>query len=204
MVKLKNIPGLSALHGKAATSSPTPDGSSGAVTVIDHGVTDKVNLRTAADNAVILKAIKRVVGVDLPVAYNSFHEAGTRACVWLGPDEWLILGENGASDDIIAELDVPEAGHIAVTEVSDAYGMVTVKGAHVRDALAKHCALDLHVSAFTKGMCAQTFLAHAGVILMCQGDDKFMVIGRTSFMEYIYDLLEDAALEYGFNYIPAK
>ena len=203
MVKLKNIPGLSALHGAAAASSPQPEGSKGMVTITDLGLLDKINLRCQPDNAVITKAIKRVVGVDLPVAYNTYHAAGHRSCIWLGPDEWLILGENGSSDDIIAELDVPEAGHVAVTEISDALGTVTIEGPHARDVLAKHCAIDLHPSAFTKGMAAQTLLSHAGITMTCLDDDKLLIIGRTSFMAYILDLLMDAALEYGYSYSPA-
>lgn len=203
MVKLKNIPGLPALHGVKASSSPQPETSQGVVHITDMGLIDKINLRCQADNAVILRAVKKIIGVDLPTDYNTFKAAGYRSCIWLGPDEWLILGENGSSDDIIAELDTPEAGHVAVVEVSDAYGGVIVKGAHSRDMLAKQCALDLHPSAFTKGMSAQTLLSHAGVIITCVGDDQFMIIGRTSFMAYIHDLLTDSAIEYGYEYSPA-
>jgi sarcosine oxidase subunit gamma len=148
--------------------------------------------------------VKKVVGVDIPTTYNRFHTAGQRSCIWLGPDEWLILSENGTADEIRAELDGPKFGHIAVVEVSDAFGSVTIKGPHTRDVLAKHCAIDFHPSVFTAGMAAQSLLSHAGVIITCIEEDKLMILGRTSFMPYILDLLEDAALEYGFSYTPAN
>jgi sarcosine oxidase subunit gamma len=203
MVKLKNIPGQSALSGITAKSSPAPEGSSGMVVVTDLGIIDKINLRCQPNNTIVLNTVKRVVGVDLPITYNRFNHASLRSCIWLGPDEWLILGENGAADDIIAELDVPESSHVAVTDVSDAFGSVMIEGVHARDVLAKHCAIDLHPLAFTSGMAAQTLLARAGIILTCLEDNKMMMLGRTSFMAYILDLLEDAALEYGFRYNPA-
>ena len=200
MVKLKNIPGLSALSTKSASASPQPEGSKGMVVIRDTGLMDKINLRSDAGNAVIKKAVSRMVGVELPVAANTFHQAGHRCIIWLGPDEWMILAENGASDDIIAELDTPEAGHVAVVNISDALGAVTIEGPHARDVLAKNCAIDFHPRAFTKGMAVQSILSHAGVTILCMEDDKMMVIGRTSFMPYILDLLSDSAIEYGYDY----
>jgi len=200
MVKLKNIPGLSALHHKAETNAPQPEGSKGIVSIRDTGLMDKINLRAQADNGVVQKTVKRVVGADIPTEANRFHQAGHRSIHWLGPDEWMILAENGGADDIIATLDTPEAGHVAVVNVSDALGALVLEGAHVRDVLAKHCAIDFHPRAFTQGMVVQSLLSHAGVVIACLDDSKFMVIGRTSFMPYILDLLTDAAVEYGYDY----
>ncbi len=203
MVKLKNIPGLGALHGKPADSAPQHSNSSGTVMIIDLGLMDKINLRTSLDNAVVRAALKHAVGTDLPEAYNTVNVAGDRSIIWLGPDEWMIISENGANDEIIAAVDTPEAGHVAVVEVSDALGILAISGAHARDVLAKHCAIDFHPSAFKKNMAAQSFMSHAGVTITCTGDDSFMVIGRTSFMPYLLDLIKDASLEYGFDYKPA-
>ena len=200
MVKLKNIPGLSALYHKSGKASPKPDGSNGMTVIRDTGLLDKINLRCDAGNAVIGKAVKKMVGAPIPTEANTFNHAGHRSIIWLGPDEWLILAENGASDDIIAELSNPKAGHTAVVEISDALGAVTLEGAHVRDVLAKHCAIDFHPRAFKPGMAVQSILAHAGVTIACLEDNKMMVIGRTSFMPYILDLLQDASIEYGFDY----
>ncbi len=203
MVKLKNIPGLGALHGKPAASAPQHSNSKGAVTITDLGLIDKINLRTSVDNTVVRSALKHAVGTDLPETYNTANFAGDRAIIWLGPDEWLIISENGASDDIPAALNTPAAGHIAAVEVSDALGILSISGPHARDVLAKHCAIDFHPSAFTSGMAAQSFMAHAGVTVTCSSDDRFMVIGRTSFMPYLLDLIMDASLEYGYSYKPA-
>ena len=200
MVKLKNIPGLSALSMAKASASPQPEGSKGMVVIRDTGLTDKINLRCQADNPVITKAVKRMVGAEIPTAANTFNQAGHRSIIWLGPDEWMIMAENGASDDIIAELDTPEAGHVAVVNISDALGAVTIEGPHARDVLAKNCAIDFHPRAFTKGMAVQSLLSHAGVTILCLDDDKIMVVGRTSFMPYILDLLSDSAIEYGYDY----
>ena len=203
MVSLKNIPGMSALYRFNASSSAQPDTSRGVVTLKDLGVTDKINLRCAPDNAVIAKGLDRVIGTRLPVKAHGVNVSGHRSIIWCGPDEWLILSENGTAETIMAELDVPESGHVAVTNVSDALGGLIISGAHARDVLAKHCALDFHPSAFTPGMAQQTLLSHAGVNIICRSEDEFLIIGRTSFMPYIAELMMDAAVEYGYQFNPA-
>ena len=203
MVKLKNIPGLAPLHGKAAASAPVHSNSEGSVTIRDLGLMDKINLRTNVDNTVVRDALKHAVGTDLPTAYNTVNTAGNRSIIWLGPDEWMIIGENGSADSIMAAVNVPEAGHIATVEVSDALGMISLEGPHARDVIAKHCAIDFHPSAFTACMATQSFMAHAGVTIVCNGDNSFIIIGRSSFMPYLLDLVMDASIEYGFDYKPA-
>ena len=203
MVKLKNIPGLSAIYAKAADSAPTHENSKGATEIKDLGLIDKLNLRTDVENQVVRKALKHAVGTDLPVAYNTVNVAGNRSIVWLGPDEWLIIGETGSSADIMAALNNEDAGHIAIVDVSDALGIISIKGPHARDVLAKHCAIDFDESEFKKGMCAQSIMAHAGITVVAKEDDEFLIIGRSSFMPYLVDLVKDASVEYGFNYNPA-
>ena len=75
MVKLKNIPGLSAIYAKAADSAPTHENSKGATEIKDLGLIDKLNLRTDVENQVVRKALKHAVGTDLPVAYNTVNVA---------------------------------------------------------------------------------------------------------------------------------
>jgi len=200
MANLRNIPGQSALRGLPLKTSPVQDGSDGATVIRDTGVSDKINLRSAPDNSVLRRAVKRSVGTDLPLAANTFAAAGDRMVIWLGPDEWMIMAENGAAPSITAELDTPEAGHVAATDVSDAIGAITMKGPHVRDVLAKHCGLDFHPDAFTPGMAQQSLLSHAGVTIACLKADCFLVIGRSSFMPYIVALMQDASIEFGFEY----
>ena len=41
----------------------------------------------------------------LPIEPNMAVDDGRRAALWLGPDEWLILGPPGAAAEIVAELE---------------------------------------------------------------------------------------------------
>ena len=90
--------------------------------------------------------------------------------------------------------------HAAVTNVTDALCAMSLRGPALRKVLAKGCALDLHPSVFTAGMCAQTMLSHAAVTLVAVSDDQFTLICRTSFAAYVHDWLMDAGLEYGVSF----
>jgi len=102
--------------------------------------------------------------------------------LWLGPDEWLVLGGR--------EEDYPDAA--AVVDVSANRVCLELSGDDVEDVLAQGCTLDLHPSVFTPGRCAQTLLAQAQVILHRTSHESFRVFVRPSFAPYLRAWLEDA------------
>jgi sarcosine oxidase subunit gamma len=55
----------------------------------------------------------------LPLTPNTAWEEGPRAVLWLGPDEWLVLGPPHAGARIVAELEASlEGEHRSVVDVS--------------------------------------------------------------------------------------
>ena len=203
MVSSAVLPGRSTLADVAAIQHPVPQGSAGKITMQEAGIHDLINLRCQPDNKKANALVKKLTSHALPSA-NQSVQAGDRTIIWLAPDEWLIMAEAGAASTIMADMETAKLGHVATTEVSNAYGIITIDGKSSRDMLAKHCALDLHESVFTKGTAIQTIMGHAGIILIATGDNSFTIIGRTSFMPYLVALLADASVEYGFEYRPAK
>ena len=113
-----------------------------------------------------------------PVAPNTF--AGD--AVWLGPDEWLVLGGR--------EADFPDAA--AAVDVSANRVCLELTGPGAAGVLARGCALDLHDSVFPPGRCAQTLVARAQVILLRTGEDAFRLLVRPSFAPYLRAWLRDA------------
>ena len=113
-----------------------------------------------------------------PVPPNTFADD----TVWLGPDEWLVLGGR--------ETDFPDAA--AAVDVSANRVCLELSGPGAADVLARGCALDLHPSVFPPGRCAQTLVARAQVILLRTGDDVFRLLVRPSFAPYLRAWLRDA------------
>ena len=102
--------------------------------------------------------------------------------LWLGPDEWLVLG--GREEDYA---DLP-----AAVDVSANRSCLELSGEGAADVLARGCALDLHPSVFPPGRCAQTLVARAQVILYRPAEHTFRLLVRPSFADYLRAWLLDA------------
>jgi sarcosine oxidase subunit gamma len=128
-----------------------------------------------------------LLGVALP-APNRVATAGERAILWLGPDEYLVVGP--PDDRIVVTGD-------SVVDVSANRTTIELSGPHARDILEKGMSIDLHPRSFGPGQCAQTLLARAQVLVR-QVDAKptYHVLVRGSFAPYLADWLVDAAKEF--------
>lgn len=144
-------------------------------------------------------AVGLVLGLRLPVEPDTVVHAGNLTALWLGPDEWLVLGPPGSRQDL--ESRIREAGgdeFVSVVDVSAQRTTLLVSGPRARDLLAHGCSLDLHPRAFPAGRCAQTTLARAQVVLVAPDGPGggFRVLVRASFAGYLTDWLLDASTEW--------
>lgn len=141
----------------------------------------------------------RHLGVTLPTVANTWVPTADGRAVWLGPDEWLVTSTTAAPWAWEAELAAAARSHggTAVDVSAQRIGL-RLRGARVRDVLAKGCSLDLHPRVFGTGACAQTTLGQAGIVLLAlsdDGDDLALYV-RASFAGYLAGWLLDAALEF--------
>lgn len=168
------------------------------VTLRERPFLGYVNLRGEPDDDGFLEAVESVAGTAVPLEPNTVIEGGRCTTIWLGPNEWYVVTPAGAEADVVARLEQALAGrHFAVNDVSGNYTTIDLEGPNARDVLEKGCTLDLHPRAFARGHCAQTLLAHAGVLLRPRGGDSYELVVRRSFADYVFVWIEDAAGEYG-------
>jgi sarcosine oxidase subunit gamma len=114
-----------------------------------------------------------------PVEPNTTAEVGGATVLWLGPDEWLVLGATeGDFRDAAAAIDV-SANRVAFELAADG----------AADVLAQGCSLDL--DRFEPGGCAQTLLARAQVILHRPEPGRWRILVRPSLAPYVRMWLED-------------
>lgn len=155
-----------------------------------------VNLRTDPSAT----AVAEVLGGPPPTEPNTVVAARGRHMLWLGPDEWLVVGPDGDAPELVARLRAALAGtRGSAVDVSANRTTVEVSGERATDLLEKGCQLDLHPRAFRAGRCAQTALAKAQVILWQTGDvpaPAYRLLVRGSFAGYLAGWLTDAAREY--------
>jgi sarcosine oxidase subunit gamma len=119
--------------------------------------------------------------------------SGGRDVLWLGPDEWLIVGVPGAAGVIRDELEASLAGlHCSVVDVSANRAVIELAGQSRHDLLSSACPIDLHPRSWGDGRCAQSVFGAAQVLLH-EREGVTRLFARPSFADYVVDLLLAAA-----------
>ena len=123
---------------------------------------------------------------------------GTRATLWLGPDEYLLYGaDEDAKDGVLAALERAVGGlPCALVDISHRQFALEVSGAHAATILSGACPLDLDLSQFPIGMCTRTVLAKADIVLWRTRGDAFHLEVWRSFSGYVTGLLREIAGEF--------
>jgi sarcosine oxidase subunit gamma len=138
---------------------------------------------------------------------------GARATLWLGPDEYLLLGGidgrqviDGRRQVATPESQAAEAagalelalGGIphALVDISHRQLAFEVIGPHAATILSGACPLDLDSSEFPVGMCTRTVFAKADIVLWRTREDAFHVEVWRSFAGYVTGLLREIAVEF--------
>ena len=108
--------------------------------------------------------------------------------LWLGPDEWLVVGEPGSEEEIVRALgDAFDGSHASVLDVSANRAVFDLDDA--LELLSTACGLDLDPTRWIPGMCAQTLVGHAQVILHQRDERTTRVFVRPSFAGYLLERL---------------
>ena len=123
-----------------------------------------------------------------PPAPNTATIWNEWAVLWLGPDEWLVVGETGSEDSIERELQDALAGHHrSVLDVSANRMVFDLTDG--LDLLSSGCGLDLDPSRWHPGMCAQSLFGGAQLILHQLDEHTSRVFVRPSFTGYFLERL---------------
>jgi len=155
----------------------------------------QVDLRVDPTDAAAMDRLRAVLGVALPTVANTVTRStdGERHALWLGPDEWLIVGPSGTAPAIEADArDAAGDAFVTTVDVSANRVSLEVDGDRARDLLAFGCSLDLDDRAFPVWSCAQANVARANVVLWRRARDRWSLLVRPSFAAYLQAWLEDA------------
>ena len=127
------------------------------------------------------------VSIGLPLEPNTWLANGNGEALWLGPDEWLVVGSPGTEDSISKALERALTGlpH-SLVDVSAARAILEVEPGVRVDLLPQGCSIDLHPRSWREGMCAQTLLARVPVILQ-ERETGTRIFVRPSFANYLVD-----------------
>lgn len=122
--------------------------------------------------------------------------------VWAGSSQWLAVS---IRPGMPAELAAGLQGIAAVSDQTDARAVLRLRGARVRDVLAKGCPVDLHPRAFRRGDTFITAIGGIGVqVWWTDVDDAFHLAVPRSMVGSFWSWLLPSAQEFGVEILPAK
>ncbi len=165
----------------------------GGVSLREKPFVGKINLRGNIEDGDFTGPVERVLGGVLPSRPNTVVGYGAFTIYWLGPDEWLVHTPEDGQGDLVDRLRAALGDvHSAVTDVSDYFVVIEMRGPDCRDVLARGCPLDLHPRNFGPGSCAQSHFSHATILLHQINDTDFDIQIRWTYAQYLWSYLAEA------------
>jgi len=133
-------------------------------------------------------------GAEPPPRLGPAGESASRAALWLGPDEWLLIAEGADPAPLGAVLEsVLDGTAHSLVDISHRQIGLIVSGSAAARALNAGCPLDLDVKAFPAGMATRTLFDKAEIVLWRRAQAAFHVEVWRSFAPYLAASLIEAA-----------
>jgi len=121
-------------------------------------------------------------------------------CLWLRPDEWLLIAGSKSEAAMLDGLRPPagdNAATSAIFNVSDRFHCLELRGAAAGVLLNCGCSVDLSERRFPVGRCCQTRVEEVPVIISKpQGSPGFDVLPERALTDYLWRWMSAAMREF--------
>ena len=147
-----------------------------------------------------ITSIGKNLNMLLPTKANTSTSGEVLTALWLSPDEWMLLSNKIVSgdtntyeveDNLINNISKVNLG--AVTDVSDQFVMINIKGKKVFDLFATGSPFNFNPFKDKKGAVVQTILSRIDVIIHLKEINEVNLLVRRSFSEHLYSWINDSA-----------
>lgn len=149
----------------------------------------------------LTQRIRDHFGVELPLGPRLRGTDAIRIA-GIGPCAWLLMQEE-SDNSLTDSLQHVLGACAALTDLTDAYTVLRLSGAKVRETLAKLAPIDLHERAFKAGDCASTVAAQIDVLLWRLEDRVgvavFEIAVPRSFCGSFWESLCESTAEFGLS-----
>ena len=141
-----------------------------------------------------LSAVGKSLNLILPAEANTFTKSDKLTALWLSPDEWMVYGRD-IDKNLMFSLDseISKSNLGSVTDVSDQWVLINMKGKNVFEVLSKGCPFDFNKFKDTKNVVVQTLLNHVDVILHHNDANNVDLFVRKSFSEHLWLWINDSS-----------
>jgi sarcosine oxidase subunit gamma len=158
----------------------------------------KLNLRGKSRD--FLTTIGKNINMILPMEANTSSSSDNYTSMWLSPDEWMVVSNKVVDKEnnnyeieelLFNKISKTKLG--AVTDVSDQFVMLDLKGEKIFDLLRTACPFDFNDFKTKKGAVAQTLLLQIDVIIHLKEINTVNLFVRRSFSEHLMSWIDDTA-----------
>jgi heterotetrameric sarcosine oxidase gamma subunit len=123
--------------------------------------------------------------------------AGTWWCP-LAPSRLLVVCEPARVAPVRGQLEEAISGiHSSLVEVTTAFAALTVVGPAAQEVFARFCALDLRPQVTPVGAVRPGSVARQPGIVICEGEQRFLMLFGWAVGEYVWRQVEEAATHLG-------
>jgi len=162
--------------------------------------TAKINLRGDMENREFSSKVGKILGMILPKESCSTSTKEKITCMWLGPNEWLLV----SNDEVSKESNTYELEKIlfdgisktnlgAITNVSDHYTIFNLTGSNIFEVLSKGCPFDFNSNSLVDNKVVQTILNHVDVTIHRKSESEVDLYVRRSFAAYLWSWIKESA-----------
>jgi len=158
----------------------------------------KLNLRGKSRE--FLSTIGKNINMILPIEANTSSSSDNNTSIWLSPDEWMLVSNNTVDKENnnyqIEELlfnKISKTNLGAITDVSDQFVMINLKGKKIFDLLSAGCPFNFNEFKTKKGAVAQTLLLQIDVILHLKEINNVNLFVKRSFLQHLMSWIDDTA-----------
>lgn len=149
---------------------------------------ERVALRAAPS---AITKINKALSINLPKKPKSSASKGGITALWIGPDEWLLLADEGAG--ILDQVSAVDSDLYSVVDVSHRNTGIDVSGPLAETILSSGCPQNLAVGNFPVSAVSRTIFGKAEIVLYRTGGNSFHIECWRSFSDYVWKFLVDAA-----------
>ena len=159
----------------------------------------KINLRGDLENKDFVSKVGKILGIILPKESCSTTTKEKITCMWLGPNEWLLVSNDTTtkeSNDYELEQvlfnDISKTNLGAVTNVSDHYTIFNLTGSNIFEILSKGSPFNFNSENFEDNKVVQTILNHVDVIIHRKTKEDVDLYVRRSFSDHLWAWIKDS------------
>lgn len=162
-------------------------------------------LRGNANDPAFLNGAQQSLQFALPLTPCSSNKNSDYLVFWLSPNEWLIICQQETLAQLTAQLTDNLVGHYALVDVSSAQTIIELSGDEVINLLKKSTSYNTNPDHFTIGKVVTTTFAQTSATIYKAESQRFLLVTRRSFTDYIWMWIQQTSQEYGLKILtPTK